>query len=89
MTSPNRERVDVATGILTAVRDGALSGLLIGAVDPGDLPDPALAEAALAAVGFVVSLELFPSAVTAHADRPLLIVPAHAERAYLPTGYTL
>jgi len=64
------------TGILTAARDGALGGLLVGGVDPHDLPDPALAEAALAAAGFVVSLELFPSAVTAHADVVLPVAAA-------------
>ncbi|QXG77346.1 NADH-quinone oxidoreductase subunit G [Modestobacter sp. L9-4] len=64
------------TGILTAARDGALGGLLVGGVDPADLPDPALAEQALAAAGFVVSLELFPSAVTAHADVVLPVAAA-------------
>jgi NADH-quinone oxidoreductase subunit G len=64
------------TGILTAARDGALGGLLVGAVDPADLPDPALAAAALSAAGFVVSLELFPSAVTAHADVVLPVAAA-------------
>ena len=48
------------TAILTAARDGQLGGLLVGGVDPYDLPDPALAEAALAGTGFVVSLEMFP-----------------------------
>ena len=56
------------TGILTAARDGQLGGLLVGGVDPADLPDPALAEAALAGAGFVVSLEMFPTAVTEWAD---------------------
>ena len=37
-------------------------------VDPDDLPDPAAAHAALAAAGFVVSLELRRSAVTDAAD---------------------
>jgi NADH-quinone oxidoreductase subunit G len=64
------------TGILTAVRDGALGGLVVGAVDPHDLPDPRLAEAALAAAGFVVSLELLPSAVTEHADVVLPVAAA-------------
>jgi NADH-quinone oxidoreductase subunit G len=67
------------TGILTAVRDGALSGLLVGAVDPGDLPDPALAETALASAGFVVSLEMFPTVVTEWAD-VVLPVAAAAEK---------
>ncbi len=64
------------TGILTAARDGALGGLLVGGVDPADLPDPRLAEAALAAAGFVVSLEMLPSAVTEHADVVLPVAAA-------------
>jgi NADH-quinone oxidoreductase subunit G len=64
------------TGILTALAGGDLAGLLIGGVDPNDLPDPRLAEAALAAAGFVVSLELRPTAATAHADVVLPIAPA-------------
>ncbi len=68
------------TGILSAVRDGELGGLLVGGVDIADLPDPELAEAALEAAGFVVSLEMFPSAVTEHAD-VVLPVAAAAEKA--------
>jgi NADH-quinone oxidoreductase subunit G len=68
------------TGILTAVRDGRLKGLLVGGVDPADLPDPALGEAALASAGFVVSLEMFPTAVTEWAD-VVLPVAAAAEKA--------
>ncbi|MGY1806786.1 NADH-quinone oxidoreductase subunit G [Blastococcus sp. SYSU D00669] len=64
------------TGILTAVRDGELAGLLVGGVDPADLPDPALAAEALAAAGFVVSLEVFPSAVTEVADVVLPVATA-------------
>ncbi|HVD29236.1 MAG TPA: NADH-quinone oxidoreductase subunit G, partial [Mycobacteriales bacterium] len=64
------------TAILTAARDGQLGGLLIGGVDPYDLPDPALAEAALAGTGFVVSLEMFPSAVTEWADVVLPVAAA-------------
>ncbi|RFU23331.1 NADH-quinone oxidoreductase subunit G [Geodermatophilus marinus] len=64
------------TGILAAVREGTLGGLLVGGVDPADLPDPLLAEAALAAAGFVVSLEMLPSAVTAHADVVLPVAAA-------------
>jgi NADH-quinone oxidoreductase subunit G len=64
------------TGILTAVRDGRLNGLLVGGVDPADLPDPALAEAALASASFVVSLEMFPSAVTEWADVVLPVAAA-------------
>jgi NADH-quinone oxidoreductase subunit G len=68
------------TAILTALRDGGLSGLLVGGVDPGDLPDSALAEAALASAGFVVSLEMFPTPVTERAD-VVLPVAAAAEKA--------
>ncbi|MGX5658025.1 molybdopterin dinucleotide binding domain-containing protein, partial [Geodermatophilus nigrescens] len=57
-------------------RRGRLAGLLVGGVDPADLPDPALAEAALAAAGFVVSLEQRPSAVTEHADVVLPVAAA-------------
>ncbi|SMC65797.1 NADH-quinone oxidoreductase subunit G [Lentzea albidocapillata] len=64
------------TGILEAAANGELSGLLVGGVDPFDLPDPRLAEKALAEAGFIVSLELRPSAVTAHADVVLPIAPA-------------
>ncbi|MEU3649373.1 NADH-quinone oxidoreductase subunit G [Lentzea sp. NPDC034063] len=63
------------TGILEAAANGELSGLLIGGVDPFDLPDPRLAEKALSGAGFVVSLELRPSAVTAYADVVLPIAP--------------
>ncbi|SDC12080.1 NADH dehydrogenase subunit G [Geodermatophilus telluris] len=64
------------TGILTAVRDGRLAGLVVGGVDPDDLPDPRLAAAALAAASFVVSLEQRPGAVTAHADVVLPVAAA-------------
>ncbi|MDQ6873760.1 MAG: NADH-quinone oxidoreductase subunit G [Actinomycetota bacterium] len=63
------------TAILTSVVDGRLAGLLVGGVDTGDLPDPALAARALAAAGFVVSLEMLPTAVTAAADVVLPIAP--------------
>ncbi|TFV53441.1 NADH-quinone oxidoreductase subunit G [Blastococcus sp. TF02A-35] len=64
------------TGILTAARSGRLPGLLVGAVDPGDLPDPALALAALDSAAFVVSLEMFPSEVTERADVVLPVAAA-------------
>ncbi|MFC7341631.1 NADH-quinone oxidoreductase subunit G [Saccharopolyspora griseoalba] len=62
--------------IVAAAAAGELSGLVVGGVDPGDLPDPALAEKALREAGFVVSLELRPSAATEHADVVLPIAPA-------------
>ncbi|NGY58751.1 NADH-quinone oxidoreductase subunit G [Lentzea sp. NEAU-D13] len=64
------------TAILTAAANGDLSGLVVGGVDPFDLPDPALAEKALAGAAFIVSLEQRPSAATAHADVVLPIAPA-------------
>ncbi|QFU94149.1 NADH-quinone oxidoreductase subunit G [Amycolatopsis sp. YIM 10] len=64
------------TGILEAASGGGLDGLLVGGLDPADLPDPDLAARALANVGFVVSLEMRESAVTAHADVVLPIAPA-------------
>ncbi|MFF2040068.1 NADH-quinone oxidoreductase subunit G [Kitasatospora sp. NPDC058170] len=66
--------------ILAAAAAGDLDALLVGGVDPDDLPDPVLAEEALAGVGFVVSLELRPSAVTAQAD-VVLPVAAVTEKA--------
>ncbi|MFI8084178.1 NADH-quinone oxidoreductase subunit G [Kitasatospora sp. NPDC086009] len=66
--------------ILAAAAHGDLDALLVGGVDPDDLPDPVLAEEALATARFVVSLELRPSAVTAVAD-VVLPVAAVAEKA--------
>ncbi|MDH6112379.1 NADH-quinone oxidoreductase subunit G [Kitasatospora sp. MAP12-15] len=66
--------------ILAAAAHGDLDALVVGGVDPDDLADPALAEEALTRVGFVLSLELRPSAVTAHAD-VVLPVAAVAEKA--------
>ncbi len=54
--------------ILAAAATGDIEALLIGAVDPHDLPDPAAALAAIEKASFVVSLELRVSAVTDRAD---------------------
>jgi NADH-quinone oxidoreductase subunit G len=54
--------------ILASTADGTIGALLIGGVDPDDLPDPAAALAGIEAAGFVVSLELRVSAVTDRAD---------------------
>jgi len=54
--------------ILAAAAAGHIGALLVGAVDPYDLPDPAAALAAIEAADFVVSLELRVSAVTDRAD---------------------
>ncbi|GAA4606128.1 NADH-quinone oxidoreductase subunit G [Actinoallomurus liliacearum] len=56
------------TGILAAARDGGIDALLIGGVDPYDLPDPAGALEALENTPFIVSLEQRVSAVTDRAD---------------------
>jgi NADH-quinone oxidoreductase subunit G len=63
-------------GILTAVRDGELQGLLVGSVDPADCPDPYLALDALDAAQFVVSLEIRRSPVTDRADVVLPVAAA-------------
>ncbi|HEX6403870.1 MAG TPA: NADH-quinone oxidoreductase subunit G [Pseudonocardiaceae bacterium] len=75
VTVPNRPGRDTA-GIVAAAAAGQLGGLVIGGVDPVDLPDPRLAEQALSRAGFVVSLEMRPSAVTRAANVVLPIAPA-------------
>jgi NADH-quinone oxidoreductase subunit G len=62
--------------IVAAAADGTLGALLVAGVDPADLADPKLAEAALDNVPFLVSLELRQSAVTRRADVVLPIAPA-------------
>ncbi|MEU0790986.1 NADH-quinone oxidoreductase subunit G [Amycolatopsis sp. NPDC005961] len=68
------------TGILQAASARELGGLVVGGVDPFDLPDPDLALRALDNAGFVVSLELRHSAVTERAD-VVLPVAASDEKA--------
>ncbi|MEV4148474.1 NADH-quinone oxidoreductase subunit G [Amycolatopsis sp. NPDC049691] len=67
-------------GILRAASARELGGLVVGGVDPFDLPDPDLALRALDNAGFVVSLELRHSAVTERAD-VVLPVAASDEKA--------
>ncbi|MGP3936089.1 NADH-quinone oxidoreductase subunit G [Nonomuraea sp. KM88] len=55
-------------GILAAAGEGALDALVVGGVDPYDLPDPAAALDALERTPFIVSLEIRASAVTDRAD---------------------
>jgi NADH-quinone oxidoreductase subunit G len=64
------------TGILQAAADGELAALVLGGVDPFDLPDPQLALQALRQAGFVLSLELRPSPATDFADVVLPIAPS-------------
>ncbi|WP_406146736.1 NADH-quinone oxidoreductase subunit G [Streptomyces sp. NBC_01012] len=66
--------------IVEAAATGELAALLVAGVDPEDLPDPAGALRALDEVGFLVSLELRPGAVTDRAD-VVLPVAAVAEKA--------
>jgi NADH-quinone oxidoreductase subunit G len=66
--------------ILAAAAAGQLGALVVAGVDPGDLPDPAAALAALEAVPFIVSLEVRVSAVTDRAD-VVLPVAAVTEKA--------
>jgi NADH-quinone oxidoreductase subunit G len=61
--------------ILAAAEAGDLGGLVIGGVDLADLPDPAQAGRALAAAGFVVSLEVRASTVSEQADVVLPVAP--------------
>ncbi|MER6915767.1 NADH-quinone oxidoreductase subunit G [Streptomyces sp. NPDC000594] len=65
--------------IVEAAATGELGALLVAGVEIADLPDPARAREALAATGFLVSLELAHSEVTAHAD-VVLPVAAVAEK---------
>jgi NADH-quinone oxidoreductase subunit G len=61
--------------ILKAARQGLLGALVVGGVDVRDLPDPAKAREALAAVPFLVSLEVRRSEVTELADVVLPVAP--------------
>ena len=61
--------------IVAALAKGDLGGLVVGGVDPDDTADPAAFRAALDAAGFVVSLELRATDVTAVADVVLPVAP--------------
>ncbi|ROR89520.1 NADH-quinone oxidoreductase subunit G [Nocardioides aurantiacus] len=61
--------------IVAAAAAGELGGLVVGGVDPADLPDPALARAAIERASFVVSLEVRESDVTRLADVVLPVAP--------------
>ncbi len=62
-------------GILEAAAHGELDALVIGGVEPTDLTDPQAALAAIESAGFVVSLEVRESAVTALADVVFPVAP--------------
>ena len=70
-TTPGRSTSE----ILDAAAAGELAALVVGGVDPHDLPDPAAALQALREVGFLVSLEMHTSAVTELADVVLPVAP--------------
>lgn len=61
--------------IVAALAKGDLGGVVVGGVDPDDTADPAAFRAALAAAGFVVSLELRETDVTRVADVVLPVAP--------------
>jgi NADH-quinone oxidoreductase subunit G len=61
--------------ILRAAADGSLAALVVGAFDPVDVADPALAARAFERAGFIVSLEIRHSAVTERADVVLPVAP--------------
>ena len=64
-----------STALLAAAARGEIDTLLIGGVEPADLADPDAALAAIEAAGFVISLELRESAVTALADVVFPVAP--------------
>jgi len=70
-TEPGRSTEEM----LAAAADGELAALVVGGLDPYDLPDPEAALAGLRGAAFVVSLELHESAVTELADVVLPVAP--------------
>ncbi|MEV4533167.1 NADH-quinone oxidoreductase subunit G [Asanoa sp. NPDC049518] len=66
--------------MLVAAAGGRLGALVVAGVDPADLSDPKLAEQALDAVPFLVSLEVRLSAVSRRADVVFPVSPV-AEKA--------
>ncbi len=67
--------LDTAGIVGAAAERASSSGIVVGGVDPADLPDPAAALEALDAAGFVVSLEVRAGAVTERADVVLPVAP--------------
>ncbi|HVF18973.1 MAG TPA: NADH-quinone oxidoreductase subunit G [Mycobacteriales bacterium] len=70
-TEPGFNAVDA----LAAAGDGRLDALLVGGVDPYDLPDPAAALAALDSARLLVALDLRSSAVAERAHVVLPVLP--------------
>jgi NADH-quinone oxidoreductase subunit G len=71
---PDRPGRDTGA-ILAAAAAGDLRSLVVAGVELRDLPDPALAEQALAESDFVVSLEIRASDVSPYADVILPVAP--------------
>jgi NADH-quinone oxidoreductase subunit G len=69
--SPGRD----TDAILAAAAGGRMGALVVAGVDPSDLADPDLADAALDTVDFLVSLEVRHSAVTRRADVVFPVAP--------------
>ncbi|WP_026918861.1 NADH-quinone oxidoreductase subunit G [Gordonia shandongensis] len=78
-TLPSADPGRDTAAILAALTAGELTALVTGGVEIDDLPDPDAADAALAAAGFIVSLEQRSTAITAVAD-VVLPVAAVAEK---------
>ncbi|MEV0260997.1 NADH-quinone oxidoreductase subunit G [Streptomyces sp. NPDC050617] len=72
--SPGRDTGQIIEAAAAAT--GELGALLVAGVEVRDLPDPARAERALEEIGFLVSLEQRPSAVTERADVVLPVAAA-------------
>ena len=70
-----RDTAGILAATLQRSGPGAIEALVIGGVELDDLPDPAQARAALKAAGFILSLEVRESAVTAMADVVLPVAP--------------
>lgn len=64
-----------AAAILAAAQAGELGALVVGGVEPADLPDPDAAVSAVATAPFVVSLELRESTITELADVVFPVAP--------------
>ncbi|MFT4010207.1 MAG: NADH-quinone oxidoreductase subunit G [Nocardioidaceae bacterium] len=78
-TIPSAKGLD-AEGILTGAAKGRIGALLVAGVELDDFADPATARAAVETAGFVVSLEVRHTALSALADVVLPVAPV-AEKA--------
>ncbi len=65
-----------ADGIVAALQSGAVSGLVVGGIDPDDTADPAATRSAIAKATFVVALDLRETEITRVADVVFPVAPA-------------